>query len=242
MKRIIFLGLCMAVMTSCNLNKKVENKDSKSDSVSNKNSKVVQDITDNAEFVTPDLMLFDVKGHVKEVKYHYEKPYVITFDKNGMVTSCNYNNDYKDFKFENGKAVGKYFSSERNAKGQLTRYAYEPNMDTDQYLWLDVNKITYNANGQVLNILNNGWESANETKYKYNSKGLCIKQVGEWLLSSEVGKFTRTYTYTKFDKQGNWIERKCKQHGEQWEEGEENNKTITNEEEVEKRTITYYSL
>ena len=40
MKRIIFLGLCMAVMTSCNLNKKVENDGSKSDSISNKNDKV----------------------------------------------------------------------------------------------------------------------------------------------------------------------------------------------------------
>ena len=65
MKRIIFLGLCMAVMTSCNLNKKVENDGSKSDSISNKNDKVAKSATDNAKFVTPDLMLFDVKRHVK---------------------------------------------------------------------------------------------------------------------------------------------------------------------------------
>lgn len=241
MKRIIFLGLCMAVMTSCNLNKKVENDGSKSDSISNKNDKMAKSATDNTEFVTPDLMLFDVKGHVKTVKYDGEETYTVTFDENGMLASCPCNDEDKDFKFENGKAVGKYFSSERNAKGQLTRYAYEPKLG-DGHWFLDVKEITYNANGQVIKLLSNGWETGSEIEYKYNSEGLCIKQVEDWLMSADIGKFTRTYTYSKFDKQGNWIERKCKQHSEQWEEGEENNKTITNEEEVEKRTITYYSL
>ena len=59
-------------------------------------------------------------------------------------------------------------------------------------------------------------------------------------MSADIGKFTRTYTYTKFDRQGNWTERKCKQHSEEWTFDEEDDKTINNEEKIEKRTITYY--
>ena len=59
-------------------------------------------------------------------------------------------------------------------------------------------------------------------------------------MESLVYKATTTYTYTKFDRQGNWTERKCKQHSEEWTFDEEDDKTITNEEKIEKRTIIYY--
>lgn len=238
MKKIIFLGLCLGIMISCNTNKKGENDKSKSDSLSNINGKAILAFLDDAEFITSDLLLFEVKGHVKEVKYHRENPYVITFDKNGMLASCNYNNEYKDFKFENGKAVGKYFSSKRNNKGQLTEYAYRP--EGELCYFLDVKEITYNADGRVSKLLTSGWESMCETEYKYNNEGLCIEEVDDAQMESLVYKATTTYTYTKFDEQGNWTERKCKQHSEEWTFDEEDDKTITNEEKIEKRTIIYY--
>ena len=223
MKKIIFLGLCLGIMISCNTNKKEENEKSKSDSVSNNNGKAILAFLNDAEFITSDLLLF------KEVKYHRENPYVITFDKNGMLASCNYNNEYKDFKFEKGKAVGKYFSSKRNNKGQLTEYAYRPEGELCYYL--DIKEITYNAYGRVSKLLTSGWESMCETEYKYNNEGLCIEEVDDAQMESLVYKATTTYTYTKFDEQGNWTERKCKQRSEEW---------TFDGEKIEKRTVTYY--
>ncbi|RRC98713.1 hypothetical protein [Prevotella sp. OH937_COT-195] len=215
MKRILFLVFCVGLITSsCNIVK-------------------------GGDFKTSDLMLFELKGHVKTLKYNRTDPYVVTFDENGMVTSCPCYDQSSNFNFKNGKAVGKYFSSNRNAKGQLTKYAYEP--VGNNYWRLDMYEITYNDNGQADTIVHTGWESQSEIKCKYDDKGLCIEEVEDYYMASIVGKETRTYTYIKFDDNDNWIERKCKKHNVEWEEDDNlNNKMARDEEYVETRTITYY--
>ncbi|MCI6160263.1 MAG: hypothetical protein MR681_02860 [Prevotella sp.] len=245
MKKTLLFACCVVAMISCSNNTKTKKQQETGDSVAaipNETTQMVQDSLDYVNFTTPDLMLFNVKGHVKEVDYDEVAPCVITFDENGLVSSCPCHDEDLDFTFKDGKAIGKNFSSKRNAKNQLTRYAYEPNI-RENYWYLDVYEMTYNDKGQVKTIEHGGWETDSKQTFTYNAEGLCTQIVHDYGIEATSGVRTITYTYTKFDSHGNWTERNAKTHEEETNEWKDDGtpiKKVNDWESVEKRSITYY--
>ena len=242
MKKFFLLVICIGAIISCAASCKSDRGNGKKHAVQDKGNRQDEASDGDAGFITPDLLLFGVKGHVKSVETNDGKEKVrITFDDKGLLASYPCTEGSRDFIFKDGKAVGKYFSSKRNANGQLVRFAYEPYEDMDEHWYTDIYELTYNASGRVVTTVQTGWESSSTTKHEYDGKELCTREVCEGMAESLGYKVITTYTYTKFDDRGNWTERKCKMHSVEWEGEEETaEKNTSDATSVEKRVITYY--
>ena len=237
MKKFFLLVICIGAIISCAASCKSDREEGKKHAVQDKGNRQDEDSDKNAGFVTPDLLLFGVKGHVKSVETNDGKEKVrITFDGKGWLASYPCTEGSRDFIFKDGKAVGKYFSSKRNANGQLVRLAFEPKAP-DDLLGANIFKLKYGATGKLVRLDQSIWEASITLNYEYDDKGLCVRMLCEGGEEDYSYNTTTTYTYTKFDDRGNWTERKCKVHSVEWECEEEN---VTDSREVEKRVITYY--
>ena len=87
MKNLLLLGLCALCITSCTASGKSDN-----GRVTEKkhvaSDRQARELPQDNGFVTPDLLLFGVKGHVKSVETNDGKEKVrITFDGKGLLAS-----------------------------------------------------------------------------------------------------------------------------------------------------------
>ncbi len=248
MKNLLLLGLCPLCITSCTASGKSDNGRVTEKKRVASDRQARESPQDNG-FVTPDLSLLELKGHVKSVKYikdNYED-LSYTFDKNGFLSSypCHHYEEY-DFIFKDGKAVGEDFSSERNAKGQLTQFSCGSAVEAMDGggSGFDVHSISYDADGRPCSIEHSGMKYNYGMQNEYDERGLCIlstKKVSVFGIEPCFLDIKTTYTYTKFDEIGNWTERECKARIVEWEDEEHTSKkNVTDSREVEKRVITYY--
>lgn len=140
-----------------------------------------------------------------------------TFNLNGPVKTVD--NGYGDIVYRFYKD-GSYKSDQ----AQLTHDEYGRIIMIEVYTnggmgFYFAHEYTYNSKGQVIKdayTTGNGDDCT--TEYEYDAQGRVIKESNDW------GE-TKTYTYQKFDKYGNWIKRTAKSsYGSN----------------VETRKITYY--
>lgn len=163
-----------------------------------------------------DLAYHELRGKVKSMRYtKYENTSTYTFSENGKWLTYN------------GRSLANALSDvKRDSKKRITKYT------EGDYDCIDTYNILYNPNTGWVSQLRHEGEGQDITTYTYDDKGNITKAVctGEYVEmgAEEPEKIndTTTYTYEKFDDQGNWTKRSGKRSdGEHW---------------IETRTITYY--
>ena len=181
-------------------------------------------------FSSPDLTLYELKGHVntckttsheatlKDGKYVIKDtkgtpPSHLVFTEQGYVSKdgifdLTYDEQGKVLKGVNVTDKDMKISIERNKNGYLTSLTCENKkygMESDQaykinYKWNDKNQMTAEEF--------QGWEWSSANHYKYDDKGLRQELTNQSNPDYEVEvDNTSTYIYTKFDDKGNWTER-----------------------------------
>lgn len=164
-------------------------------------------------FKSSDLSFWEVKGNVKSVSYQGGSIYF--FDEEG--TFCFVNEKPAIEKGDREINSSHDFFYSHNDKNQINRLkAME--FET-KYIW--------GSNGMLEAEESKYAEGTEKATYSYDENGNVAKIdfVAVFGEDKKEVKSTTTYKYTKFDKQGNWIEREFKS-------GEESGKQV--------RTIEYF--
>lgn len=138
----------------------------------------------------------------------------------------------KKYRIENNTSIseveGDYFKY--NDKGLLTCYVSEK--DTTEYVYNEENKLINKIRKNFI------WNEVINDKYEYNEKG--DLHLIDRLINDTVGKFKNkyiyaTYSYNKYDEQGNWIQRI------QQQTSFDNTQLFTDKMEFEEREIKYWN-
>jgi len=224
-----------------------------------------------ATMVTADMSVAEVKGNVKSVKtsvfkavkhgdsYDMAKTSLETisygFDETGRLIAyseiftdgnfarynftLDYDGDSFTAKVSNLKDASRAIVVERDADGRIVRLAdsHETDEDRDEaWTWTD---------GRLTAVNVTCWEWSEGWTFTYDEKGLVASRVDTWEEYEESSKTTSTYTYLKFDENGNWTERAVKLDtvGLAWDN--ETEKMVTTGTEpstyrLETRVIEYY--
>ncbi len=233
-KTILIFGSILAFTVSCSNNTSTKESssvlvvDNDSESASSiDNNDYTEDETDEEniecpsnsdvdDFETPDLSFFEVKGHVKSIKYTQGDSGgncdEILFDKNGNLTNAN---KYFGHKFK------------RNNKGQISVVMINDDEVKEK-------QFAYDKNGYISKItLSSEWYG-DQTYTERNANGWCTHyHVSE---SNQIGELEIDVFYTKFDSHGNWIEKKEKTYEDYDMNGENNPSSV----EKIKREIVYF--
>lgn len=147
------------------------------------------DSTQEEIFTSPDLSLYQLKGHVKECIIPGDDmgDFIYKFDENGNLISP------------------KYEKIERDKNGAIIEY-YNPETEcTTRVKWEDGKVI-----GQT-DLFGDIYNSSS-TSYKYDNENNIAQSVQEGIA------FVINYSNYKFDEFGNWISRTQEANGASWEE------------------------
>lgn len=175
-------------------------------------------------FTTPDLTFFELKGHVHSVEFEYDTQ-TIVFTPEGILESWRGEYPY----YEKGHYIG-FCRGEKDLSNYFVTY-YDITSTTD-YRW---------SNGHVVHSTSKGEGACSETEFIYDDRSdlKSIRSERSDPMSTCVS--TTTYTITKRDENGNWIEREVlyEQLTPEYHDGFliSNPHTLKS---IETRTITYY--
>lgn len=204
----------------------------------------------NAQDVSEDLLMHDfMKGNVKRYvqasgelsAYNFmDKDFNfqwVYFDNNGKLIRDGL---WKVFVYnEDGLYVGGQFQGanlERNERGHIKR------MTSGDFVffegWYDV-QYSYNQFGKVETENYDTNFSSSFMTYKYDANNELVSMHSEYDAEGNEGTVDETYTITKRDSHGNWIERKM--HRKQVETDTDGETTTSTSDEVECRYIEYYA-
>ena len=221
-------------------------------------------ISENSKYNPVDGRTFGVVGPVKEI--HLSKallsttsteeqgdPWLesntleMTFDEYGRVTldglaGCKYVYD------ENGnfiKGFSDKTSLKRDDNGRIVLYDNTnvegedySNINFDEYI---AKSFEYDELGRVSKATFSGWEWMTDYIYEYFGGNVYpVKTTYESAAESLVIKGTITYTYDKYDQNGNWTERHVTWDEETREYGEQEPE-VSKSEYLERRIIKYYA-
>lgn len=147
--------------------------------------------------VTPDLAFLEAKGPVKRLK-----------DVDGNIFLLNKNGEIIELNCEDPFSVSDNVANFYDMKTTLSR-------DKNGYIsemsgWEWGNSYTW-KDGKVAKVSNAAESTESEYEYVYNEKGELVKIDG-WtgdVMEEEKNEEVITYTYTKYDEYGNWIEREA---------------------------------
>lgn len=186
------------------------------------------------EMVTPDLAFHELHGQVRDVSSGEEH---VSFDRNGVWTNP---------QFYISRA-GNTLNVERNKLGRVVRavsreiFEGEPT-ERIEYEWRD---------DRVYKIHSVTYDGSYDITYTYDNKGLLKESRVVSRGDGAVSDVATTYTYDKFDSNGNWTRRTAKSAIKTTEEEgyyddstetyvEGNEPLIQSNDEVQERKITYY--
>ncbi len=188
--------------------------------------------------IAPDLQIYDVKGKVKQVelqnytadnKWNYNKKdkdenssYTVCFDTEGVATQ-----HALAYIAKGSKPI-----INRDSEGRIIKFSNSEHEGGDVY------SFTYNSKGNIIckKILL-GFTCNADYYYYYNQDNQIERITFE---TSDVDFYSKgeiKYTYTKFDEQGNWTERRVEMKSQITEEEETKKKTFR---EIDVRNILYY--
>lgn len=157
---------------------------------------IVEDIS-----VKGELGMFQLHGPVRECQWdEYDTPRTLGFNRQGLWTTLNGESPF-----------GAYVKVQRDASGRIVKMGDTADEEYRTY--------KYNADGQLVEMMEKFMDGANILEYSYDDDGNCTKAVSTYSGDEPV---TIRYTILKTDDHGNWTKRKD-QHGN-----------------VEKRRISYY--
>lgn len=227
-KTIIVMSLAMLTLlaTSCSPNGHKNKEDG---------SAISSMFSDDENFVTPDLKLFNLKGHVKEVlmSFHadseedirgddtYLSPLTLNFDGDGILQKY-------DAMILSGQGED-HFAVKRDDQGRIMKLTPNPRNEN----WPEGGVITfkYNSQGYPVNISRVSDEGFPNMMAEFNKEGLPYH-----VSMQGYGSIEYNYKYTEFDAHGNWTKREVKFFMPAEYDGDEDVNTTFNE----IRTITYY--
>ena len=188
--------------------------------------------------IAPDLQIYDVKGKVKQVelqnytadnKWNYNKKdkdesssYTVCFDTEGVATQ-----HALAYLEEGRKPI-----INRDSEGRIIKFSNREHEGGDVY------SFTYNSKGNIIckKILL-GFTYNADYYYYYNQDNQIERITFETSDFDYYSKGEIKYTYTKFDEQGNWTERRVERKSQITEEEETKKKTFR---EIDVRNILYY--
>lgn len=188
----------------------------------------------NKEASTSDLKMYELTGNVKEVKVIAENngidelAYTLKFDEKGMATAHSYDKLWEE-KID--------ISTERNEKNEMVKYVATPEGGDMPHVEA---KYVYDENGYLTEIEALWYgENYSTEKISYNGENNRAESVTEFndyemTIVDEV-----KYIYSKFDDNGNWIEREAvkRNYTKDYEGNITEENTTTSK---EKREIIYY--
>ena len=123
----------------------------------------------------------------------------------------------------------------RNSKGYIIKkldYTWDAgNPDTYKY--------SYNDKKQLIHAEVIG-EGASKSDYEYDNRGFVIREYHELCYGGYLTKNIYEYTYTKFDKYGNWISRDYTLNTKEYDYVEDSLLSEETKTGTETREITYY--
>ena len=259
-KNLFFLAVIMLLltMTACNKQKKTGgDEEAKGDSVATAVTDTVKPA--EVEYTKTDLTAFGLVGHVKKVvtlsyaahpqgdKLVSDGPQegsdnqLMTFGEDGVVTLDAFGNPYvydKDGKFVEGRS--KVSKMERDAKNRIVSYE---NRESQNH-WEGYNyEFTYDEAGRIVKYNYVGWEEIFEYTYTFDGDNLYpSSQLMEGQATADLFKYETFYRYTRFDDEGNWLEREVWENQQEGVEDGSDNPSMesTKVYRIEKREITYY--
>lgn len=142
-----------------------------------------EEVTKEEVFITPDLTLYELKGHVKSLSTG-DGVTLARFNEAGEITHC--------------MGTDKISNVKRDADGRLVSFLGDEWMTIT---WKD--GLPVKVEGQM-----NEWDNTNT--YKYDEAGRVIENtlLAQWAgEDDETTVFTITYPSDAFDENGNWIKR-----------------------------------
>ena len=258
MKKLSLLSLAaICMMVACAGNNKPAGQENEKDSTS---ASITTNVASAAEEETPiDLKAFGFKGKVAEVTYQSfsvenedaedlkatdlytsdDAPDHYAFSKEGRIIEDPWNgvyhyNDQGDFiKGVNEKSVMR-----RDEQGRICFYRHAED-DEDDCMF--TNEFTYDAQGRITKIDRGFWEASivedffYEGDSPYPNKRIYHRDDQGFSVDTET-----LYRYTKFDENGNWIERELRYTGTETDAFDESANTRWKGANIEKRVIRYY--
>lgn len=258
-KKLIAAIWSAAVLTACSGGKpQTSVADAVADSTDNSKETIADET--KPQYNTTDALAFGLKGHVQtatvECYSTYESDgvlkegnmtttYYVTFDGLGHVTHDPWGNEYgydADGNYYRGNHV--YTTIQRDKSGRLTKYVdVEPNADNEANMTLS---FKYDKNGRLEMVTQGGWTGHSTEKHTYKGNNIFPKSV-ETVADYEGGgtsTVSATYTYNRFDENGNWTERTCVTSETETEDDPLNDSGVSTKIQevitVERRVITYY--
>lgn len=212
-----------------------------------------------SDYDTSDLTAFGFYGHVKEVvektfdaklqgnklvrgdRAEGDQTRYFRFQYDGLVTYDCFMNEYSYD--ENGKFIrGRSDASqmERSPRGLIERYENrESSNHWEGYCYV----FEYDQEGRMKKYDYMGWEEIFEYEYTYDGEKLYPSlELMEGQACADLFKSRTEYRYTRFDSEGNWLERELWVTEEQGvEDGSESPKMdVSQRYNIEVREITYY--
>ena len=159
-----------------------------------------------------------------------------TFDEQGRVTTDMWGGSYGYDEQGNFKNRPSFNAKvKRDANGRVTLFDQAED-DEDDAMYR--NTFTYDERGRLVKIERRFWESSETFEYTYEGDNIypSTRRMAREEEGEEAESET-TYRYTKFDSQGNWIERELRYRGDT-KEG--NDVTRWRGANIERRSIEYY--
>ena len=233
MKQYLIIALSALVLASCN--KKPQKQEQTSETA--KTETTIQEVEYKApEFLSPDLAMQDLAGHVKSMEYTVsecdEKGQVLPsegmslfffFNEKGSITK-----GYVSTKEEKGP---KFIRNEQGQIKQTERMIAELNFTY-------INSFTYNPDGTVASEKVNGYEVSSQTTYTYDN-GVLVSSIGEETGEGMTYKTRNTFKVLEVDSHGSWTKRMCTSDVTYTEQGNPNEEKQTTY-AIEERKIEYY--
>ena len=213
-------------------------------------------------FTSPDLRAFGFVGKVKHAEGEYfnaidgnadvlvaeedqevgqDSHMEFSFDADGRITIDPWGGDYKynpDGSFKGSSYEPGSVKMKRDAEGRVVEYNYAKDEEDDNMF---NNLFTYDAKGRLVKLELQMWEEQQTFEYFYEGDNIYPSR--RTLKSMNEGEVTETetkYRYTKFDEQGNWLEREQRFIGASYEEGDEDGGTRWTGANIERRIIEYW--
>ena len=177
-------------------------------------SKTVDSASDaSEEFVGKDLPLFDLKGHVKQVKYPQQTDqengpsYICEFDKEGRLVK----GTLKEHQGMLGE--GEEIKYIRNEDGKTV--AFEVLYEGESMYRFD--PVLFD-NGKIARVdISVPFSGSLTCTYSYDNLGTVTSGTSEFSGHGYVDESSFEYKYTKYDDEGNWVERVVTVSGEEGE-------------------------
>lgn len=179
----------------------------------------------SGNYVTPDLMLFELKGPVKTVKYIEGGTWIegtLSFSPDGKL------------ELPRGAEATIY----RDSKDRIKSINYPCPQFESQGIDSHSYEFTLDDENRVKKYNFNFWEDTGRYSYYYDEKGNLIKTIGFGATDYANWEGTQSYTYISFDDYGNWIKRLCEVDGSSTDNDGYTESTSRSETEI--REITYY--